>query len=264
MRRVPWMLALFHGLFVVFLLAPLVIVVLVAFTDKGYIALPFDGASLRWFIAIAKNQDFVDAFWRSVGLAAFSATLASALAIPAGLAVARHRFPGREAFLGLMLSPLMVPHLVLGIALLKTFTQIGWQGTIGGLVAAHAVLIFPYALRLIVAAATGFDQSVLNAAESLGASRWTRFRRIELPLLLPGIAGGWLIAFINSFDEVTMSVFVASPATETLPVKMYHYVVHTIDPLLASISTVLIVLTLALMLVLDRSVGLDRVFSGKV
>ena len=162
-----------------------------------------------------------------------------------------------------MLSPLMVPHVVLGIALLKFFTMLGVQGTISGLAVAHIVLVVPFVLRLVIAAATGFDRSIAQAAESLGASRWTVFRRIELPLLMPGVAGGWLIAFINSFDELTMSVFVASPATQTLPVKMYHHIVHTIDPLLASISTVLIVLTLVLMLALDRLYGLDRILAGK-
>jgi putative spermidine/putrescine transport system permease protein len=240
-----------------------VMVVLVAFTDKGFIALPFDGASLRWFRAIATNSDFVDAFWRSVWLGVAAATGATLLSVPAGMAIAWYRFPGREAILGLMLSPLMVPHIVLGIALLRFFTQLGVQGTIGGLGFAHAVLVVPFVLRLVIAAATGFDRSIAQAAESLGASRWTVFRRVELPLLMPGVAGGWLIAFINSFDELTMSVFVASPATQTLPVKMYHHIVHTIDPLLASISTVLIVLTLVLMLALDRLYGLDRILAGR-
>ena len=105
-----------------------------------------------------------------------------------------------------------------------------------GLTAAHTVLVLPYVLRLVVAAATGFDRSVAQAAESLGASGWTVFRRVELPLIVPGVAGGWLIAFINSFDELTMSIFVASASTQTLPVKMYNHIAHTIDPLLASIS----------------------------
>jgi len=262
-NRIGPVLWTFHALFALFMLAPLVMVVLVAFTDKGFIALPFDGASLRWFRAIATNSDFVDAFWRSVWLGVAAATGATLLSVPAGMAIAWYRFPGREAILGLMLSPLMVPHIVLGIALLRFFTQLGVQGTIGGLAFAHAVLVVPFVLRLVIAAATGFDRSIAQAAESLGASRWTVFRRVELPLLMPGVAGGWLIAFINSFDELTMSVFVASPATQTLPVKMYHHIVHTIDPLLASISTVLIVLTLALMLALDRLYGLDRILAGK-
>lgn len=262
-ERAPWPLLAFHALFVAFMLAPLLIVVLVSFTDKGYIALPFDGASWRWYRAILAAPDFVDAFWRSLALGAAAATLATLLAIPAGMAIAWHRFPGREALLGLLLSPLMVPHIVLGIALLRFLTQLGASGSWWGLTAAHTVIVLPYVLRLVVAAATGFDRSVTQAAQSLGASGWTVFRRIELPLILPGVAGGWLIAFINSFDELTMSIFVASAATQTLPVKMYNHIAHTIDPLLASVSTVLIVLTLALMLVLDRFYGLDRVLSGK-
>ena len=263
MNRTPAPLLVFHWLFAIFMLAPLVMVALVSFTDKGYIAMPFDGASWRWYLAILKNDDFVDAFWRSLALGATAATLATLLAVPAGMAIAWHRFPGREVVLGLLLSPLMVPHVVLGIALLRFLTQIGASGTMWGLTAAHTVLVLPYVLRLVVAAATGFDRTVAQAAESLGASSWTVFRRVELPLIVPGVAGGWLIAFINSFDELTMSIFVASAGTQTLPVKMYNHIANTIDPLLASISTVLIVLTLVLMMVLDRFYGLDRVLSGK-
>ena len=263
MNRTPVPLLVFHWIFAIFMLAPLAMVVLVSFTDKGYISMPFDGASLRWYLAILDEPDFIDAFWRSVGLAAAAATLATILAVPAGMAIAWNRFAGREAMLGLLLSPLMVPHIVLGIALLRFLTQMGGASTMWGLTAAHTVIVLPYVLRLVVAAATGFDRSVAQAAQSLGASAWTVFRRIELPLIIPGVAGGWMIAFINSFDELTMSVFVASASTETLPVKMYHHIANTIDPLLASVSSVLILLTLILMLVLDRFYGLDRVLGGK-
>lgn len=263
MNHTPRSLLLFHWLFGIFMLAPLAMVVLVSFTAKGYIAMPFDGASLRWYRAIFEASDFIDAFWRSLGLGATAATLATLMAVPAGMAIAWHRFAGRDALLGLLLSPLMVPHVVLGIALLRFLTQIGGSGSLWGLTAAHTVIVLPYVLRLVVAAATGFDRSIAQAAQSLGASGWTVFRRIELPLIVPGVAGGWLIAFINSFDELTMSIFVASAGTQTLPVKMYNHIAHTIDPLLASVSTVMIVLTLVLMIALDRYYGLDRILSGK-
>lgn len=261
-RTSPFLLA-FHWLFAAFMLAPLAMVALVSLTDKGYIAMPFDGASWRWYTAILQNDDFLDAFYRSVKLGVLAATLATVLAIPAGMAIAWNRFRGREVILGILLSPLMVPHVVLGIALLRFLTQIGSSGTMWGLTAAHTVLVLPYVLRLVVAAATGFDRTVVQAAQSLGAGAWTVFRRVELPLILPGVAGGWMIAFINSFDELTMSIFVASAGTQTLPVKMYNHIANTIDPLLASISTVLILLTLALMMILDRCYGLDKVLAGK-
>jgi putative spermidine/putrescine transport system permease protein len=263
MNRTPSALLVFHWLFAAFMLAPLLMVVLVSFTNKGYIAMPFDGASWRWYRAILDAPDFIDAFWRSLALAAAAATLATLVAVPAGMAIAWNQFRGREAMLGLLLSPLMVPHVVLGIALLRYLTQIGASGTLWGLTAAHTVIVLPYVLRLVIAAATGFDRSLVQAAQSLGARGWTVFRRIELPLIVPGVAGGWMIAFINSFDELTMSLFVASAGTQTLPVKMYNHIANTIDPLLASVSTVLIVLTLVLMLVLDRFYGLDRVLGGK-
>lgn len=261
--RTPVTLILFHLLFLVFMLAPLVVVALVSFTDKGYIAMPFDGASWRWYRAILTATDFLDGFKRSLWLGAVSATAAVILAVPAAIAIAWHRFLGREAILGLLLSPLMVPPIVLGIALLRLFTQMGATSTLTGLAAAHTIIVLPYVLRLVIAAATGYDHALSQAATSLGASPFTVFRRIELPQLLPGIAGGWIIAFITSFDEVTMSLFVSGPGTTTLPVRMYNYIANTIDPLLASISTVLIVLTLLLMLILDRAFGLDRVLGGK-
>lgn len=263
MIRLPRPLLAFHWLFTVFMIAPLVLVVLVSFTAKGYIALPFDGASLRWYRAILEASDFIEAFKRSLMLAAVAATLATAMAVPAGMAIAWQRFTGRDALVGLLLSPLMVPNVVLGIALLRFLTQIGGSSTLWGLTAAHTVIVMPYVLRLVVAAATGFDRTIAQAAQTLGASGWTVFARIELPLILPGVAGGWLIAFINSFDELTMSIFVASASTETLPVKMYNHIANTIDPLLASVSTVLILLTVVLMVALDRFYGLDRILSGK-
>ena len=263
MSRTPLGLILFHWLFALFMLAPLVVVVLVSFTDKGYIALPFDGASWRWYRAILDATDFIDSFKLSLGLGALSATVAVLLEVPAAMAIAWHRFAGRDAILGLLLSPLMLPPIVLGIALLRLFTHIGATGTLWGLTAAHTVIVLPYVLRLVIAAATGYDHALSQAATSLGASAWTRFRRIELPQLLPGIAGGWIIAFITSFDEVTMSLFVSGARTATLPVRMYNHIANTIDPLLASLSTVLIVLTLILMIILDRAFGLDRVLGGK-
>ena len=261
--RAPLPLLLFHFAFAAFMLAPLVMVVCVSFTDKGYISLPFDGASLRWYGAILREDSFMTAFYRSLSLGVTAATLATLLAVPAGMAIAWYRFPGRDALLGLLLSPLMVPNIVLGIALLRLLTLLGSPGTAWGLTVAHTVIVLPYVLRLVVAAATGFDRTIAQAAQSLGASAWTVFRRVELPLIIPGVAGGWIIAFINSFDELTMSIFVASAGTETLPVKMYNHIANTIDPLLASVSTVLIVLTLVLMALLERFYGLDRLLSGK-
>jgi len=192
-----------------------------------------------------------------------AATLAVLLAIPAGLAIARLDFPGRQALNGLLMSPLIVPHLVLGVAMLRLFALLGVRGSSMWLTLAHVVIITPYALRLMVSALAGSDRSIEQAAQSLGASRWTTFRRITLPLMLPGITGGWMLAFINSFDEVTMSIFITSPQTVTLPVRMYMLATESIDPMLAAVSALIVGLTAAVMLLLDRLYGLDKVLVGQ-
>lgn len=254
---------IFHTLFLAFLLAPILIVCVVAFTSHGYLSLPTEGPSLRWFKAIGDNPEFLRAFRDSLVLGAISSTLAVGFSIPAALAIARHRFPGREAITALFLSPLMVPHIVLGIAFLRFFTLIGLGGTFTGLVLSHVIIILPFALRLILAASTGMDRSIENAAASLGATSWTTFRRVTLPLILPGVASGWVLAFINSFDEVTMTVFIASPETTTLPVRLFLYIQDNIDPLVAAVSAALIFMTVAAMLVLDRLYGLERLLVGR-
>lgn len=252
----------FHALFIAFVMAPIVIVCVVAFTAEGYLSLPTHGPSLRWFRAIADYPEFVRAFRDSLWLGALSSTIAVLFAVPAALAVARYRFAGREAVLAFFMSPLMIPHVVLGIAFLRFFTTIGIGGTFIGLVLSHIVIVMPFALRLVLAAATGMDRAVEHAAVSLGASPFTMFRRVTLPLILPGVVSGWVLAFITSFDEVTMTVFIASPSTITLPVRMFLYIQDNIDPLVTSVSATLIFLTVIVMVILDRLYGLDRLFIG--
>ena len=260
-RNGPLALA-FHALFVGFVLAPIVIVCAVAFTPEGFLSFPTRGLSLRWFRTILDYPEFIRAFRDSVWLAALSSTLAIGLAVPAALGIVRHRFPGREAMTALFMSPLMVPHIVLGIAFLRFFSQIGLNGTFLGLVLSHIIVILPFALRLVLAASYGMDRRIEHAAVSLGASASTVFRRVTLPLILPGVVSGWMLAFINSFDEVTMTVFIASPSTTTLPVRMFLYIQDNIDPLVTSVSACLIAMTVIVMIVLDRLYGLDRLFLG--
>lgn len=254
---------LFHALFISFILAPIVMVCAVAFTDQGFISLPSKGLSLRWFYAILNNPRFLDAFYFSLWLGLVSATFAVLFSVPASLAIARFQFPGRDAIMAFLMSPLMIPHVVLGLAFLQFFTTIGVSGTFFGLVAAHIIIIVPFAMRLVLASAIGLDPAIERAALSLGATPWVTFKRVVLPLILPGVVSGWVIAFISSFDELTMSVFLASPSTTTLPVRMYLHIEDTIDPLVTAVSAAIIYVTLLAIFVLDRTVGLEKLFVGK-
>jgi putative spermidine/putrescine transport system permease protein len=253
----------FNALVIAFMLAPLLIVCVVAFTPENTLTLPTTEFSLRWFRAAFAHPDFMQSFWNSLWLALASSTIATLLAVPAGMAITRYSFPGRDFLNALFLSPLIIPHLVLGVALLRLFALVGGAGSFGFLVFAHALIVTPYTLRLVVAALVGFDRSAEQAALSLGASQMTVFKRITLPMILPGVTGGWLLAFINSFDEVTMSIFVTAPSTVTLPVRMYMYATESIDPLMAAVSALMVAVTAVAMIVLDRVYGLDRVLVGR-
>lgn len=253
---------LFHALVAAFMMTPLVIVCLVAFTPSDTLQVPWGAYSLRWFRAVFEHGDLVQSFRNSLFVAALAATLSVLLAVPAALAIVRYEFPGRQALNGLLMSPLIVPHLVLGVAMLRLFALLEVRGSTLWLTLAHVVIVTPYALRLMVAALSGADRSVEQAALSLGASRWTAFRRVTLPLMLPGITGGWMLAFINSFDEVTMSIFITSPQTVTLPVRMYMLATESIDPMMAAVSALIVGLTAVVMLLLERLYGLDKVLVG--
>ncbi|HEY0275830.1 MAG TPA: ABC transporter permease [Paenirhodobacter sp.] len=253
---------LFHVLFVVFMLAPIVAVCLVALTPESYLSLPTRGLSLRWFREIANYPEFLQAGKTSLMLGTVSATLAVLIAVPAAFGVARYRFAGRDAMTALFLSPLMIPQIVLGVAFLRFFNIIGLAGSMTGLILAHVVIVFPFAMRLTLSSAAGLDMRIEQAAISLGANRFTVFRRIVLPLILPGVISGWMLAFIQSFDEVTMTVFIATPGTETLPVRMFAYIQDNIDPLVTSVSACVIVVTIIALWIIDRLFGLVGVLLG--
>ncbi|MCF8499854.1 MAG: ABC transporter permease [Rhodospirillum sp.] len=263
MRRNGAFALVFNGIFALFMVAPLVVVIGVAFTPEGYLEFPPSGLSFPWFQAILDNPDFIEAAWISLELGVVSATLATAFAVPAALAIGRGRFAGREGMQALFLSPLTVPTVVLGIAFLRFLSLFDINGTFVGLVLCHAIIITPFILRLVLASVAGLDRSLEKAAISLGASDWTVFRRVTLPLILPGVVGGWVLAFITSFDELTVTVFIVNPSTTTLPVRLFSHITQTTDPLVASISTVVILFTVLLMVVLDRLYGLDRLLMGE-
>lgn len=261
--RNGWVALTFHVLFVMFMVAPIVVVCIVAFTPEGYLAFPTNGLSLRWFRAIGDYPEFIRAGYTSLFLGVTSSTITLLFSVPAALAIARYRFPGREAMTAFFLSPLMIPQVVLGVAFLRFFHQLGLVGTMTGLIIAHIIVIFPFSLRLTLASAIGLDPRLEQAAISLGARRFTVFRRVVWPLILPGIISGWMLSFIQSFDEVTMTVFLATPGTETLPVRMFLYIQDSIDPLVTSVSACVIALTVVVMLIADRIFGIESILLGR-
>ncbi len=243
-----------------FLLAPLVVIVLSSLTRTDYIVFPPKGITLRWYLEIFKHEEFLQSF----ALSAFVATLASlvsvALGTPVAIATARHRFPGREFFNTLFLSPLMLPSVVLGVALLQYYSRLGIASSPYSLVLGHLILTVPYVVRLVSASLAGMDPSVERAAAGLGASPWQVFWRVTLPIIKSGVIAGGAFAFVISFDDLTVALFIVSTDMVTLPVRIFTYMQYQYDPLITSVSTAMIGLAAVAMFVIERVLGLGKLF----
>jgi putative spermidine/putrescine transport system permease protein len=199
-----------------FILSPIAVILIASFTAADYTSFPPQGWSLRWYAEIPRHPEFLEALWVSLVVAVVSATLATILGTLAALALVRYRFRGRALFNAFFLSPLMLPTVILGLALLQFYALVGITRTPASLVCGHLVITVPYVIRLVGAGLAGLDPSLERAAMSLGATPWRTFRAITLPLIGPGVAAGAAFAAIVSFDDVNIALFLASPRAPTM------------------------------------------------
>ena len=251
------MLRAVNGLMVAFMLAPLALIVWMSFTPDAFFSLPVQTFSLRWYQEIFAYPGFVNAFLLSLELGLVAGAVATLLGFLAAYALVRFRFPGRAALDAFFMSPLLIPAVVFGIAMLQFVNRLGLYNAFAGLVATHVVVVVPYTVRVIGTALRAVPEEVEWAAMNLGARRGTMLWRITLPLVRRGILAAFLFAFILSFDEVTVTLFMTGPAYQTLPIRIYNYLTDQVDPTVAAISTLLLVMSGVLILALDRIVGLD-------
>jgi putative spermidine/putrescine transport system permease protein len=247
-----------------YILLPLGFVTWLSFYGQEIPSYPPEGYTLRWFHAIMSNDRFIDGLLLSLQLALIATALGLLVSVPAAICVSYFRFRGRELLNNLLLFPLMVPGVVLGTALYifhvetEIATGLPILGSLGGLVWGHVLLTIPWIVRLVVASLAGFDRTLEEAAQNLGATPWTTFRRITLPGILPGIVAGAMFAFVASFGNLEMSLFLVGPGRTTLPIAILQYLQWKIDPTIAAISVVQILLIAAAMLITDRFVRLSR------
>ncbi len=245
-----------HGivaLVYLFLLAPIFVVVIVSFSDHAYLVFPPKVLSLRWYYKFFTDADFVRSLNTSIVLGAVTAAVSSVMGVLASIALVKYRFRGRDFLNSLFLSPLMFPSIVLAIAMVVFYAKLRLSGTFWSLVCAHVVVTVPFVIRTVSATLYGFDDTLLEAAANLGASPWRAFHRVMLPLIRGGVIAGAVFAFIISFDELVVTLFIASPRMTTLPVKIFNYIEYTSDPTLAAISSILIVVTFIVGALLPRS-----------
>jgi putative spermidine/putrescine transport system permease protein len=244
-----------------FVLLPAVVVCIAAFSDRAVLVFPPSGFSLRWFAQALAYEDFQTGFRNGVIVMLWSSSIA--LVAGAGLAIALHRyeFPAKRLLVALLLAPLVVPHFTLGLGFLILAAQLGVARSFGLVVACHVVLVLPFVLRSVLVSLANIDARLELAAQSLGAPPGRVLRSVTLPLLAPGLLGGWLFAAILSFNEFTASLFVTAQRTQTLPVAMYNYVREYADPSMAALSAVYIAVTALLLVLANRFLGLGRVLA---
>jgi len=257
-------LAIYYYVLAAVVLAPLVIVVLVSLTPSSFLQPPTlaSGLSLRWYAALLQERYFVDAFWKSVYLGGTAAGVSMLLGTTAAYALTRFHFPGQRTLDLILLSPLVVPLVITGIAMLQFLAQLRLNGSFMGLLIAHVIITVPYVIRVVSASLRQIDPNLELAAMNLGAT-WPRaVLATTLPLIRPALLASAVFAFLVSFDNLTVSIFLAGPTFRTLPVQIFSFVSDQNSPLIAAVSTALIGVSLAIMLVVERIFGVRRILGG--
>ncbi|MGH7069798.1 MAG: ABC transporter permease [Acetobacteraceae bacterium] len=251
--RIPTLLVgLVVALAVIYLVAPIIVVVMTSFTSTGYLAFPPHGFSLRWYGNIGRSQEFINGFLTSVALASCAVSIVCAIGIPA--AIGLYRSPGMfsRALGQLFLSPLVLPAVVFGVGYLVALHRAGYFGTFAGALLAHCVLTTPFVVRSVGAGLAEIDPAYEDAAQSLGASPLRGFFRVTLPLMRSSIIVGAIFAFIISFDETVVTLFLVGPHFNTLPVRIFTYIQYSDDPTIAAISTALVLMSILILFVVSR------------
>ena len=249
------------------MLLPMAVAVWLSFIDQAVFTFPPAGYTWRWYAKVFETQQFNRSFVVSFEVAIAAMVIGVLSGTAAAYALVRAQFFGRTAVQGLLLGPLAIPGVVLGTGIYIFFVQVDNAidirivGTLPGLIGAHVLLTIPWTVRLVVASLQALDRSAEEAAANLGAGPWTVFRRITLPMMRPGIVAAALFSFIQSFENLDLTLMLTGPGYSTLPIEMMNYLEFRIDPTLAAVATCQIVLIGTMMVVMDRFVNLSRAVS---
>jgi putative spermidine/putrescine transport system permease protein len=230
-----------------FLALPTLIVVPISFSAAQYLTFPPPGWSLQWYERYFGSVEWTSATWRSFQVGVLTMVAATALGTAVALAL-RRPFRGKQLVNLALIAPLVVPVIITSIAIYGLYARLKLIGTAAGLVMAHTVLALPFVVVVVAATLRGIDPNLELAAQNLGANRWQTFRLVTLPLIRPGVVSAALLAFITSFDEVVVAIFISGARAPTLPKQMWDGIRTEIDPTIASVSSLLIGITTLLML----------------
>jgi putative spermidine/putrescine transport system permease protein len=241
-----------------FLLAPLLIVFVVSFASNQYLSFPPEGFTFKWYAMLPEESTFMNGMQVSLIVAVIVTVVVLALGVPAALALDRYDFKAKAAVQSFFLSPLLVPSIVLALGMVLLFGPLRLTNTYAGIIIGHVAITIPFVIRTTLMSLATSDTSCEAAARILGAGSLTVFRRVTLPIIQPGVIAGGVIAFIVSFDEAVISLFVAESGLPTLPVQVLRYVENSADAAVAALSVILILISLAVVVVVERVMGLRR------
>ena len=250
-------LAIAVGIFMVF---PVIFIVYYAFNSSEYFSLPPQGFSVRWFQNLYASDSFRAAFGGSLAMAAIVTPVSLVIAVPTAWGLVRGTFRGREAINALLLSPIIIPGVITGIAFLTMLYRVGIGPGFTGLVIAMVCFTLPYSVRALLANMHGVRADLEEAAQNLGATRWATFHLVVLPQLRPGLVAGGTFVFVEAIDNFSISTFLSTQHSTTLPVAAYAYIRDFDDPTVAAMSAILILLSTLLVVLVGRLVGLEKIF----
>jgi putative spermidine/putrescine transport system permease protein len=239
---------IYAALALLYILAPLVFVVIYSFSSVAYSVFPPPDFSLRWYTHMLGQDQFFEALYRSLYIAFITAVISLGLGTLASLALVRHKFLGRDFIKAFLMSPVVMPRLILGVALFIFFIKIRFYGNETTLVLAHTVVSLPFVVAVVTANLIGLDISLEEASMDLGATPAITFFRVVMPQIWPGLAVAGIFAFINSFDQIETSLFLVRPGNNTLPIEMFLYMEKWQDPTIAALSTMLIGFSVLIMI----------------
>jgi len=245
-RRV--LLVAIGSLTVFFLTVPTLLIVPMGFSSSQILTFPPPGWSLHWYERMLSDSQWTTGFFNSFLVATVTAIVSTILGTTAALGMVRGRFPGKSLANALILSPLVVPVIVIAIGMFSIYVRWKITGSLAGLVAAHSALAIPFVMVSVASALRTMDRNLETAAQSLGAGPGRTFARITLPIILPGVLTGALFAFLTSWDEVVVSIFLTTAKFRTLPVEMWEQVRQVVDPTVASVATTVLAVTTTVLL----------------
>lgn len=230
-----------------FLILPTLLVVPMSFSSSSFLRFPPTGFSLKWYKEYFNDPEWMSATWFSLKIAVLTTIASVAIGTAAAVALVRGRVPGKETINALVLAPLIVPHIIVGIAVYQQFAPLQLTGTVTGFVLIHTALGVPYVVLIVSAGLSRLDFSLEMASLSLGASRIRSFFDITMPLIMPAIAAGGVFAFLASFDESIVSFFISGLEGKTITRKLFEDIDFNLSPVIAAVSTVFVVVTVGLM-----------------